>query len=108
MFRLSEELADLIWNLFDKLDWKARKTIGYQMIRSADSVSANLAEGFGRYTYADRRRFYRYARGSFEETKTWLEKASRRSLLSEKEEAEFRRIVNELGPKLNGFINKTR
>jgi len=66
---LSEKLSDMIWDAFDKWPQKAQRTIGYQVIRSSDSIAANLAEGYGRYTPADRKLFYRYARGSFEETK---------------------------------------
>ena len=69
VYRLAEKLADRIWRDFDEWSVKAQRTIGYQVIRSADSIAANIAEGYGRYTPADRRKFYHYARGSFEETK---------------------------------------
>ncbi len=57
--------------------------MGYQIIRSADSIAANIAEGYGRYSPADRKNFYRYARGSFEETKAWLRKAIQRKIISD-------------------------
>ena len=47
---------------------KAKRTVGYQIIRSADSIAANIAEGYGRYSPKDKANFYRYSRGSFEET----------------------------------------
>jgi four helix bundle protein len=47
VYNLAEELSDLIWCEFDKWDKKNQNTIGYQIIRSSDSISANLAEGFG-------------------------------------------------------------
>lgn len=65
VYRLAEELSDLIWFAFDKWSPKVQRSIGYQILRSVDSIAANLAEGYGRYTPADRRLFYRYARGSF-------------------------------------------
>jgi len=55
-----------------------------------------------------RRKFYRYARGSFEETKAWLRKAIRRKLLTKEQVRGYTDIINELGPKLNAFINSTR
>jgi len=69
IYRLSEELSDMIWHDFDKWPRKAQNTIGYQIIDASDSIAANLAEGYGRYGMADRKRFYYYSRGSFEETK---------------------------------------
>ena len=75
VYKLAEQLSDLIWFAFDGWTKKAQITIGYQIIRSSDSISANISEGYGLYTPADRKKFYRYARGSFEETKAWLRKA---------------------------------
>ncbi len=108
VYKLSEKLSDLIWYAFDEWTEKAKKTIGYQIIRSSDSIAVNLAEGFGRYTPADRRMFYRYARGSFEETKAWLRKAIRRKIIDGTKTEKITTIVNELGPKLNAFINRTK
>jgi len=69
VYKLAEELSDLIWYGFDTWPKKVQQTTGYQIISSSDSIAANIAEGYGRYTPADRKVFYRYARGSFEETK---------------------------------------
>lgn len=106
VYNLSEQLSDLIWYAFDRWPEKVQKTIGYQIIRAADSIAANLAEGYGRYTPADRKVFYRYARGSFEETKAWLRKLFRRGIIKEDMES-YKKIINELGPKLNAFIRST-
>lgn len=108
VYILSEQLSDYIWHLYDTWDKKAKNTMGYQIIRSADSIAANLAEGFGRFSYPDRKRFYIYSRGSFEETKAWLRKAYRRDLLMHEDKIKIQKIVDELGPKLNSFINHTR
>jgi four helix bundle protein len=78
-----------------------------QVIRSADSIAANLAEGFGRFSAPNRKKFYLYSRGSFEETKCWLRKAIRRKLIHENDEKSIIEIITELGPKLNAFISKT-
>jgi len=93
---------------YDKWSNKVQKTIGYQVIRSSDSIAANIAEGYGRYTPSDRKKFYLYSRGSFEETKTWLRKLIRRKVLSESSVAKYKIIIEKLGPKLNAFINSTK
>lgn len=108
VYKLAEELSDLIWHDFDEWPKKVQQTIGYQIIRSADSIASNVAEGYGRYTPADRRLFYRYARGSFEETKAWLRKLIRRNVITDEEIHKYTQIIDELGPKLNAFIRKTR
>lgn len=108
VYRLSEELSDLIWFAYDTWDSKAQHTLGLQVVRAADSIAANIAEGYGRFSPADRKKFFLYARGSFEETKCWLRKAFRRKVISEDEVASYKRLIDELGPKLNAFIKTTR
>lgn len=107
VYRLAERLSDHIWRDFDSWSEKAQRTLGYQAIRAADSIAANLAEGYGRYTPAERRLFYRYARGSFEETKAWLRKAARRKILDVSSLDGYKAMIDELGPKLNAFIRTT-
>ncbi len=108
VYKLAEDLSDLIWYAFDEWVPKVQRTIGYQIIRSSDSIAANIAEGYGRYTPADRKTFYRYARGSFEETKAWLRKLIRRKVISGEVVQNYTKIIDELGPKLNAFIRSTK
>ncbi|MFH1859561.1 MAG: four helix bundle protein [bacterium] len=108
VYKLAEELSDMVWYDFDKWNKKVQNTVGYQIIRSSDSIAANIAEGYGRYTSSDRKRFYLYSRGSFEETKSWLRKLIRRKVLSKSDETEYKAIIDNLGPKLNAFINSTK
>ena len=108
VYKLAEDLSDLIWRDYDRWGRKVQNTIGYQVVRASDSISANIAEGYGRYTPADRKKFYLYSRGSFEETKAWLRKLIRRKILSEQSVEEYKEIIDKLGPKLNAFINSTK
>ncbi len=107
VYKLAEELSDKIWSDFDLWPLKVQKTVGHQIVRAADSISANLAEGYGRFTSAERKLFYRYARGSFEETKAWLRKLIRRGIVTDKAQR-YKHIIDELGPKLNAFIRSTK
>ena len=43
IYQMAEDLSDKIWQLCIKLDYFARDTVGKQMVRAADSISANLA-----------------------------------------------------------------
>ncbi len=108
VYKLAEEPSDMIWYAFDEWPKKIQVTIGYQIIKTSDSIAANISEGYGRYTPADRKLFYRYARGSFEETKAWLRKLIRPNIIKEGKVTKYTKIIDELGPKLNAFINKTK
>ena len=108
VYRLAEALADLVWSAYDVWDYKAQHTLGVQVIRASDSIAANMSEGYGRFTPADRKKFFLYARGSFEETKCWLRKAFRRGIIAPSETAKYKSLIDELGHKLNAFIRATR
>jgi four helix bundle protein len=98
VYRLSEELADGIWEIVPKWNLLARDTVGKQMIRAADSIGANIAEGSGRHSQNDNQRFIRIARGSFHETQHWLRRAFRRKLLTTEQTNSIQRIIRKLGP----------
>ena len=95
VYQLSEELSDKIWYAFDEWPQKIQRTFDYQIIRLSDSIAANLAEGYGRYTPPERKLFCRYARGLFEETKTWLRKLICRKIIKE-EILEYTEIIDNL------------
>jgi len=54
-----------------------------QLIRAIDSVSANIAEGYGRFFYKDKVRFYYQSRGSLLEVCDWLAKTRGRGFLED-------------------------
>lgn len=49
VYQLSMSLAEQVWEIVIKWDYFAKDTIGKQLIKSSDSVAANLSEGFGRF-----------------------------------------------------------
>ena len=104
VYKLAENLADKIWDVVGKWDYLARDTVGKQMIRAADSIGANIAEGTGRGTLQDNRRFIRMARGSLYETQHWLRRSYKRTLLSKQQVADLKPIIAELSPTLNAYL----
>jgi four helix bundle protein len=68
VYKLAEKLADGVWDVVRTWDYLAKDTVGKQMIKAADSIGANIAEGTGRGSLEDNRRFIRIARGSLYET----------------------------------------
>ena len=108
VYQLSENLADVVWEVVSAWKILARDTVGKQMIRSADSIGANIAEGTGRGTYKDNRKFIDNARGSLYETRHWLRRAFKRRLLSDAQVRRIRPLLDELGPKFNAYRNSIR
>jgi len=105
VYQLASELGDLVWEIAYRWDYTARDTIGKQLINSADSVGANIAEGTGRGSIAENKRFAKIARGSLFEVKHWLNRAYKRNLLRTEDIKKFQTIINELTPKLSAYIN---
>lgn len=105
VYNLSMELADSVYNVIMEFDFFHKDTLGKQWIRAIDSVSLNISEGFGRYTHRDSRVFSIIARGSLYESKTCLNKVFRRNIISEEVYHEILKEHNNLGVKLNNFIN---
>jgi len=104
VYRLAERLADEIWKVVGRWDYFAKSTLGNQIVRSADSIGANIAEGTGRGSFQDNRRFIRNARGSLNETRHWLRRAHNRHLLTSETIGKIKPIIDELSPKLNSYL----
>jgi four helix bundle protein len=105
VYPLSERIADSIWNIVRQWDSFARDAMGKQIVRCADSIGANIAEGHGRGTDIDHRRFLRTARGSMNETMHFLRRAYRRDLLKASEIEVLKPMLEEPAPRLNAYIN---
>jgi four helix bundle protein len=104
VYRLSEEVADAVWDVATTWNQFARDTVGKQLVRAANSIGANIAEGDGRGSYQENRRFIRIARGSLNETKHWLRRAFRRKLLSLQQTEQLKPLLDELAPRLNAYL----
>jgi len=105
VYQLAEAVADEVWQLVMTWERFARSTVGSQLVRAADSIGANIAEGAGRGTYQDNRRFVRIARGSLNETRHFLRQAYRRKLIGESQTASLKGLLDELAPRLNAYLN---
>ena len=105
VYQLSMKLGEDVWNIVIKWDFFAKDTVGKQVVRSVDSIAANLSEGFGRYHYNEEKHFGYYSRGSLYESKTWLTKAFNRGLILEKDYNTFKKDIDLIGIKLNNYIN---
>jgi len=105
VYQLARELSLQGWQIYEKLSWQLKKVIGDQFIESTDSVGANIAEGYGRFHYLDRIKFFYNARGSLLEARHWMNLLKERKLVSEEEFVGYNSIAEKTAAKLQGFIN---
>ena len=109
VYQLSRKLSSIAWEIYSKMKMQERIIIGEQFIRAVDSVGANIAEGYFRFHYLDRVRFYYNARASLAEAmEHWLELLSERQMISTEIFNEFKSINKDLQIKLNNFIRLTK
>jgi four helix bundle protein len=108
IYSSSLDLCNLIWKKVMTWDSFAKSKIGRQLVRAADSIPANISEGFGRYHYKEEKQFLYYARGSLYETRTFLTVAHSRNLIAAAKHDNLISQIDILGRKLNSFINSVR
>jgi len=77
-----------------------------QLNRAALSVAANIAEGNGRFTKAERRNFFGIARGSIQECVPLLEPAARQELLDQRQHEQLKASLEEIAKMASGLINR--
>jgi len=108
VYKIAIELCNFAWGVYEVLDWKDKKIIGDQYIRSTDSIAANIAEGYGRYHYLDKIKFYYNARAShYEAVAHWLSLLLERNFINKEQYQSVLIISSELAPKLNKYISST-
>lgn len=108
VYRMSEQLADDVWNLVRGWDRFEKETVGKQLVRAADSVGANIAEGYGRAAPMDHQRFVRTARGSLYEVRHFLRRADSRGLIPKGRKAPLQVTIRKLLPALNAYLNSLK
>lgn len=104
VYQLAMEIGDDIYFQIESWDSFAKWTTGKQLLEAADSIAANISEGYGRYFYKENRQFQYYSRGSQTETRTWLTKARNRKQISQEKYIEFIEKLDELGKRHNNYI----
>jgi four helix bundle protein len=104
VYQIAMQIGDKIWNIVDAWEYFPKSALGNQLTRAADSIAANISEGYGRFSFKENKQFCFYSRGSLMETKTFLTKAKNRNLISE---TQFEELIKELETnhfKLNAYI----
>lgn len=109
VYQLSRQLSSLAWIIYEKIERQTKKVIGDQFLTATDSVGANIAEGYARYHYLDKVKFFLYSRASLSESVDhWLSLLEERCIIEASIAKEFQTIAKTLQIKLNNFITSTR
>ena len=109
VYQLSRKLSTIAWDIYSKMSFEEKKIIGDQFIRATDSIGANIAEGYSRFHFLDKVRFYYNARASqSESTDHWLELLFERNKINQQVFDEYKSNSKDLQIKLNNFIKFTK
>ncbi|MEK7624556.1 MAG: four helix bundle protein [Patescibacteria group bacterium] len=108
VYQLARELSRIGWEMYKDLDWQTKKIMGDQFIEATDSIGANIAEGYSRFHYLDKIKFYYTSRASLSECNDhWLELLLERKKIKDENHKKFKTIAEQLSIKLNNFITTT-
>ena len=103
-YKIAFKLSNYVWDLILKWDYFAKDTVGKQFVKAVDSISANIAEGFGRYSKKDKIKFFRYSYGSLYKSFDWNEKSHIRKLLNEEDYSYIFSELIKLPKSINSLI----
>lgn len=107
VYRLARQLSKA-WEIYENLGWQEKKNVGDQFISSIDSIGANIIEGYGRYHYLDKIRFYYISKASYNEAVYhWLDLLFERNKINQDQFNDMNKVAKELEIKLNNFIGTT-
>ena len=106
-YKSAFHLSNYVWKLIVQKEYFVKNTVGVQFVRTLDSVSANIAEGFGRYSKKDKIKFYRYSFGSVKESMDWNEKAKERGTITNEQYKFIFAELQKLPRSLNYLIKYT-
>ena len=51
VYQLAMNVGEKVWEIVSKWDYFTKDTVGKQLVKSVDSIAANISEGYGRFHY---------------------------------------------------------
>ncbi|MCG2700653.1 MAG: four helix bundle protein [Candidatus Falkowbacteria bacterium] len=104
-WQTGREFKNKIYIISKKFPNEEKFCLTQQIKRSAISITANIAEGYGRYNFQENIQFCRISRGSTLETIDHLYTAKDQSYISAEEFKELYELGKKTEWKINGYIN---
>ncbi len=105
--KLYQECLDFenkIWKIVNNWEGFNKETVGESFVKDADAISGNIAAGYGRYNFKDKKHYCYISRGFLLKTKGWLLKAQEREMIGTEESEELIENVEKIHRMLNAYI----
>lgn len=105
--KLYQECLDFeqkIWNIVNEWEGFSKDTVGKPFLQSADAISGNIASGYGRYNFKDKKHYCYISRGYLLKTKGWLIKSKERELIGAEQTEELLEFIEKIHRMLNAYI----
>ena len=105
--KLYQECLDFenkIWKIVNNWEGFNKDTVGETFVKDADAISGNIAAGYGRYNFKDKKHYCYISRGFLLKTKGWLLKAQEREMIGAEESEELIENVEKIHRMLNAYI----
>jgi len=108
VYRMTRRLSSMAWVIYQRLAFQQRKVWGDQMLESVDSVGANVAEGYARFHFSEKARFYYVSRASLSEgVDHWIDLGFERGVVFDQEFEQINKIKSDIQVRLNNMIKST-
>ena len=108
VYRMTRRLSSMAWVIYQRLAFQQRKVWGDQMLESVDSVGANVAEGYARFHFSEKARFYYISRASLSEgVDHWIDLGFERGVVFDQEFEQINKIKSDIQVRLNNMIKST-
>ncbi len=108
VYRMRRRLSSMAWVIYQRLAFQQRKVWGDQMLESVDSVGANVAEGYARFHFSEKARFYYISRASLSEgVDHWIDLGFERGVVFDQEFEQINKIKFDIQVRLNNMIKST-
>ncbi|MFB3924231.1 MAG: four helix bundle protein [Terriglobia bacterium] len=107
VWRAARELRKEVYKLAKRLPDFEKFALANQLRRSATSITANIAEGFGRFGFQENIQHCRQARGSLYELRDHLMTCLDEEYISPPEHSALSALCGRVGQLLNGYIRAT-
>lgn len=106
-WRLGHKLALEVYKISKSYPDDEIYALTSQTRRVVVSITSNIAEGMGRFSYRDRIRFFYISRGSLYEVQNLILLAYDLSYMNQDDFLTLQKKIDEARRVLNGFINST-
>ncbi len=108
VYRMARRLSSMAWVIYQRLAFQQRKVWGDQILESVDSVGANVAEGYARFHFSEKARFYYISRASLSEgVDHWIDLGFERGVVFDQEFEQINKIKFDIQVRLNNMIKST-